>query len=168
MVILLRVIWTMQIAQSFAKKRLFFIKVKRIFQLRCSQFDTSWSVTEDFTPEVVVTCSRFPPLVVKKLPRWLPGNDVTVNIGILQISVVTLVTFFHVGRTEANDNFLSHSHFRLVWKLIRNTGQDKSSMSLSSSANLFARSASNSQFPGKPVKNTSQVKCSKDPSSAAI
>ena len=156
--------WAMQIATFLAKRTVIF---DQIFQLHCSQFETSWSVTEDFTPGVV-TYSRFPPVVVKKFPRWLPGNDVTVNIGILQISVVTLVTFFHIGRTEANDNFLSHSHFRLVWKLIRNTGRDKSSMSLSSRANLFARSASNSQFPGKPVKNTSQVKYSKDPSSVAI
>ena len=59
---------------------------------------------------------------------------------------------FHVGRTEANDNFLSHSHFRLVWKLTRNTGQGKSYVSLSSRANIFTRPTSNSQFEGKSVK----------------
>ena len=56
----------LQIATFLGKRMVYF---DQIFQLNCSQFETSWSVTKDFTPEVVVTCSRFPPLVVKKLPR---------------------------------------------------------------------------------------------------
>ena len=55
----------LQIATFLVKRTVIF---DQIFQLNCSQFETSWSVTEDFTPEVV-TYSRFPPVVVKKFPR---------------------------------------------------------------------------------------------------